>query len=592
MTFKNVLQASAALSLLALSSCVTEEATQSEEEAKPFIDPLTLSQSMCSGKSPQPVSVQEPSEIAASFNYEAPFRLPGEVVEHFHYPISTASREAQLWFDNGLAHMANFNHDEAIAAFRKAQASDPGCAMCYWGEGLSFGSNINYPFDPNRGAAGLIAAQAAVANNSNTTDRESALIEALATRYSELDTNAVVENAGDYADAMDAVARQFSADKFILSLAAEANMDTQPWDYWQEGGRVPKGRTARTLEMIETALNFDPNFAPAIHLYIHIKESSVDPFGAEPYADRLAAQSRGVGHLIHMPSHIYLRLGQWRKSQVANVAAIAADEAYMAGSENADIYGAIYYPHNVHFVVASSQYAGDKATAMEMAEKVAAVATLDPEGFDPFAEHIAASKLFTDLLFAGDDAVLGMPEPAAGHLYMRTAWHYARGTVLARQGNIADALAEHGQLMALKSAEGLSDYTDLFGVPMPGIMDVAGLTLEGRILGGQNDLEGAIDRLESASAAEASLPYFEPTWWYYPTRQTLGMYLLMDRQYDRAEREFFKTLIKAPNNAYALYGLSEAYRLQGDQRSADYARALFDEAWMGAAGETPKLDEL
>ena len=592
MTFKNLLHASAGLSLLALSSCVTEEATQSENEAKPFIDPVTLSQSMCSGKSPQPVAIQEPSEIAASFNYDKPFRLPGDVVEHFHFPISTASREAQLWFDNGMAQMANFNHDEAIAAFRKAQASDPGCAMCYWGEGLSFGSNINYPFDPNRGAAGLIAAQTAVSKNTGTNDRESALIAALATRYSELDTNAVVENAGDYADAMDAVARQFPADKFILSLAAEANMDTQPWDYWQAGGREPKGRTARTLEMIETALNFDPNFAPAIHLYIHIKESSVDPFGAEPYADRLAAQSLGVGHLIHMPSHIYLRLGQWKKSQVANVAAIAADEAYIAGSENADIYGAIYYPHNVHFVVASSQYAGDKATAMEMAEKVAAVATLDPDGFDPFAEHIAASKLFTDLLFAGDEAVLGMAEPAPGHLYMRTAWHYARGTVLARQGNIADALAEHAAIEALKGAEGLSDYTDLFGVPMPGIMDVASLTLEGRILAGQNDLEGAIDRLESASAAEASLPYFEPTWWYYPTRQTLGMYLLMDRQYDRAEREFFKTLIKAPNNAYALYGLSEAYRLQGDQRSADYAKALFDEAWMGAAGETPKLDEL
>ena len=592
MTFKHLLQAGAALSLLAVASCVTEEATQSEEEAKPFIDPLTLSQSMCSGKRPQPVAVQDPSEIAATFNYDKPIRLPGDVVEHFHFPISTASREAQLWFDNGMAHMANFNHDEAIAAFRKAQASDPGCAMCYWGEGLSFGSNINYPFDPNRGAAGLIAAQAAVAKNSDTTDREAALIQALATRYSQTETNAVVENAGDYADSMDAVARQFPADKFILSLAAEANMDTQPWDYWQAGGRVPKGRTARTLEMIETALNFDPNFAPAIHLYIHIKESSVDPFGADHYADRLSAQALGGGYLSLMPSHIYLRLGQWKKSQVANVAAIAADEAYIASSKNADIYGAIYYPHNVHFVVASSQFAGDKATAMDMAEKVASVATLDPDGFAPFAEHIAASKLFTDLLFAGDEAVLGMPEPAAGHLYMRTAWHYARGTVFARLGNIDDALSEHGQLVALKGAEGVSDYTDLFGVPMPGIMDVAGLTLEGRILAGQNDLEGAIDRLEMASAAEANLPYFEPTWWYYPTRQTLGMYLLMDRQYDRAEREFFKTLIKAPNNAYALYGLSEAYRLQGDQRSAEYAKALFDEAWMGAEGETPKLDEL
>ncbi|MEO0606668.1 MAG: hypothetical protein AAFY82_00445 [Pseudomonadota bacterium] len=592
MTFKSLLQASAALSLLALASCVTEEATQTAEETPPFIDPLTLSQSMCSGKSAPPASVQAPSELAASFNYDAPFRLPGDVVEHFHYPISTASREAQLWFDHGLAHMANFNHDEAIASFRKAQASDPNCAMCYWGEGLSFGSNINYPYDPSRGAAGLIAAQAAMARLEGVGDREAALIKALGKRYSETDTRAVIENAAAYAEAMDAVARQFPADKWVLSLAAEANMDTQPWDYWQAGGRVPKGRTGRSLEMIETALTFDPHFAPAIHLYIHIKESSVDPFGAEPYADRLAAKSLGVGHLVHMPSHIYLRLGRWKKSQAANVAAIAADEAYMAESANADIYGAIYYPHNVHFVVASSQFAGDAATATQMAEKVATIAKLDPDSFNPFGEHIAASKLFSDLLFAPDEVVLETPEPAAGHLYMRTAWHYVRGTVLAHRGDVDGATAELSALNTLADAGNINDYVDLYGVPMMGIMEVAGLTLEGRILASQNDLEGAIDRLESASAAESALPYFEPTWWYYPTRQTLGMLLLMDRQYDRAEREFFKTLIKAPNNAYALYGLSEAYRLQGDTRSAAYAKALFEDAWMGAEGETPKLDQL
>jgi tetratricopeptide (TPR) repeat protein len=592
MGFKSILQAGAALSLFAVVSCVTEEVTQSDEDTPPFIDPVTLSQSMCSGKNSQPLSVKAPGENAATFNYDVPFRVPSEVIDHFHYPISTASREAQLWFDNGVAHMHNFNHDEAIASFRKAQASDPGCAMCYWGEGLSFSSNINYPYDPNRGAAGLIAAQAAMERVEGVADREAALITALATRYTATETNAVVENTADYADAMDAVARQFPADKVILALAAEANMDTQPWNYWQADGREPFGRTARTLEMIETALNNDPNFAPAIHLYIHIKESSVDPYGAEAYADRLAALDLGVGHLVHMPSHIYLRLGAWKKSQVANVEAIAADEAYMAASENADIYGSIYYPHNVHFVVASSQYAGDAKTATEMAEKVAQVANLDPEGFNPFGEHIAASKLFTDLLFGTDEAVLEMAEPAAGHLYMRTAWHYARGTVFARQGNSADAMAELAALRALSDADNVSEYVDSVGVPMPGSMEVAGLTLEGRILASQNDLDGAIARLESASAAESALPYFEPTWWYYPTRQTLGMLLLMDQQYDRAEREFFKTLIKAPNNAYALYGLSEAYRLQGDERSATYAKSLFEEAWMGAQGETPKLDEL
>lgn len=595
MTLKLILRASAAVSLLALGSCVTEttETAETTEETAPFIDPLTLSQSMCSGRPTQTVPMSAETEaLAASFDYDAPFELPAEVLEHFHLKVSTDSAEAQTWFDTGMAHMANFNHDEAIAAFRAAQASDPECAMCYWGEGLSFGSNINYPYDPNRGAAGLLAAEAAAGRVEGASALEHALIGALATRYGVAETGSVVEYAGDYADAMDAVAVQFPDNNLILSLAAEANMDTQPWDYWEAGGRVPKGRTGRTLEMIETALKTDPDFAPAIHLYIHIKESSVDPYGAEPYADSLAGQALGVGHLVHMPSHIYLRLGEWKKSQVANVAAIAADEAYIAGSNNAAIYGSIYYPHNVHFVVASSQFAGDAATATEMAAKVANVAQLDPDGFNPFGEHIAASKLFTDLLFAEDDVVLGMAEPAAGHLYMRTAWHYARGTVLARQGQVDGAKAELVALKGLSEAPGISNYTDIYGVPITGIMDVAGLTLKGRIYAAKDDLGSAIESLEAAAAAEAQLPYFEPTWWYYPTRQTLGMYLLKDGQYDRAEREFFKTLIKAPNNAYALYGLSETFRMRGDERGAAYARELFDAAWMGAEDETPVLEEL
>lgn len=593
MRFRTILRAGAALSILGLAACVSGDPNVAEEETQPFIDPLILSQSMCNGKSPKPISSTPDGDASAvSFDYGAPFELPEDVVAQFHFPISTASGDAQRWFDTGMSHMVNFNHDEAIAAFRAAQASDPACAMCYWGEGLSFGSNINYPYDPNRGAAGRVAADAAMARLGGTSDRETALIQALDQRYSVTETDGTIENAAAFADAMDEVARQFPTDKFILSFAAEANMDTQPWDYWESDARHEKGRTARTLEMLETALDFDPDFAPAIHLYIHITESSVDPFRAESYADRLASQSLGVGHLVHMPSHIYLRIGKWKKSRDANIEAIAADEAYIAASSNADIYGAIYYPHNVHFIAASSQFSGDAETSKQMADKLAQVANLDPETFDPFGEHIAASRVFSNLLFEPDDVVLGEPEPAEGHIYMRNAWHYARGTVYARQGNIAAAESELAALATLSRTDGFSNYLDLYGVPMSGIIDVASLTLEGRIFAARNDLDSAIDRLEAASAAEAQLSYFEPTWWYYPTRQTLGMYLLMDRQYDRAEREFFKTLIKAPNNAYALYGLAETFRLKGEDSSEAYARKLFTDAWMGPAGTSPKLDRL
>lgn len=597
MTIRNVLFAGTALTLLGLASCVSDMPTETgaaETEAPPFIDPLTLSQSMCSGRTSQTTTaaIEAAKRLNPGFDYGAPFALPAEVVNHFHYPVSTASREAQSWFDTGLAHMANFNHDEAIAAFRKAQSLDPDCAMCFWGEGLSFGSNINIPYDSERGAAGRVAASEALVRIDSANALEAKLIKALDARYSVVDEAEVVENAEAFADAMDSVARAFPDDKFILSLAAEANMDTQPWDYWQAGAREPKGRTARTLELIETALKVDPDFAPAIHLYIHVTESSVDPYRAESYADRLWEQQLGVGHLVHMPSHIYLRLGAWKKSRAANIDAIAADEAYIAQSDNAAVYGMVYYPHNVHFVVASSQFAGDATTALEMSDKLEAMVDMNPDVPDPLAEHIAASPIFTDLVFSTPETVLAIPEPAPAHLYMRTSWHYARGTVFARQGNMTGAAAELAKLEALTEAPGFTDYDTDYLTPLAGIQSVAVLTLEGRIAAMKGEFKTAIDRLESAAAAEAQLPYFEPTWWYYPTRQTLGLYLLQDGQYDRAQREFFKTLIKAPNNAYALFGLAETFRAKGDSRSEAYARSLFEDAWMGADGTIPRLTDL
>ena len=589
-------RAVSAFCLAAVVSCVsgTDEAT-GPEPAPPFIDPVVLSQNQCGGASKPAVSSDVAMMLAdtANFEFGAPYVLPENVVSHFHYPVSTDTDAAQTWFDTGLAHMANFNHDEAIASFRKAQQYDADCAMCYWGEALSFGSNINAPFASNRGAAGLVAAQRALERVTSESEREAALIEAVSVRYTVNKAGEVSEAGGAYADAMDAVARAYPNDKFILSLAAEANMNTQPWDYWEAGARVPKGRTARTVEMLEAALDIDPNFAPAIHLYIHATEASVDPYRAEGYADRLAAQSLGVGHLVHMPSHIYLKLGRWQKSHETNIEAIAADERYLATAQNSAVYAQIYYPHNVHFVVSNAQLGGDGETARDMSAKLDEIVRLDPDLPSPFGEHIAHSSLFTALQFGDDDAVLATPEPPEAHLFTRTVWHYARGTVFARQGEMERAEGELGRIEALRETPGpgLEAY-DAVGMPLLGTMSVAGLTLEGRILAAKGELTVAINRLDEASDTYDQLSYMEPTWWYYPTRQTLGALLLADGQVDRAERELFKTLIKSPNNAYALFGLAESYKAQGNDRSEAHARHLFDEAWIGPADEIPDLSRL
>ncbi|MEL6322959.1 MAG: hypothetical protein AAFQ84_01880 [Pseudomonadota bacterium] len=289
-----------------------------------------------------------------------------------------------------------------------------------------------------------------------------------------------------------------------------------------------------------------------------------------------------------MPSHIYLRLGRWQKSHTANIAAIAADERYIAESENAGFYGAVYYPHNVHFVLANAQLAGNADTAMTMAGKLASLVEIDPAAPAPLAEHIAASQIFSAVQFGEDDAVLAFEEPAAPHLYMRAAWHYARGTVHARQGDMALAEAELKALARMSVDEDLEAYA-AYGAPIEAVLDVARGTLKGRIAHANGDLGAAIAHLDAAADIADSLPYFEPTWWYYPTRQTLGAYLLADGQADRAEREFYRTLIKSPNSAYALHGLAEAYAAKGDRPSEVHARHLFNEAWMGDAGERPDL---
>ncbi|MEL7446856.1 MAG: hypothetical protein AAGK02_13785, partial [Pseudomonadota bacterium] len=289
--------------------------------------------------------------------------------------------------------------------------------------------------------------------------------------------------------------------------------------------------------------------------------------------------------------HIYLKLGHWRKSHEANIDAIADDERYIAGSENAGNYAAVYYPHNVHFVVANAQLGGDGATARLMSDKLDKMVSLDPETPAPFGEHIAVSPIFTALQFGDEDAVLSRPEPSGAHLFSRAVWRYARGSVFAARGDIDRAANELDALIALNDADGLKDY-EAFGVPLPGVIKVAELTLEGRMLAADGDMTGAIAALDAAADMQEQLSYMEPTWWYYPTRQTLGAYLLMDGQADRAEREFYRTLIKSPNNAYALYGLAEAHKAQGDARSEVYARHLFRKAWIGSPGQTPELSEL
>ncbi len=531
------------------------------------------------------------ADLGRAYAQDAPVKaentaLPPETVKAFNLPITNSAPDAQTWFDTGLSHVANFNHGEAVEAFRKAQAADPNCAMCFWGEAFALGGNINAPFNADNGKLALEAIQAAALLTEHVSDFEKAMISALEKRYILNAQNIVTEDGATFADAMDAVAKAYPDNDFALILAAEANMDTQPWYYWETDGLRPRGRTARTIELIETVLKRNPEFAPAIHLYIHITEASNDPYRAEGYADRLAKQDLSLSHLIHMPSHTYFRIGRWKKSLNANIAAVATDEAYLTSGSASDSYKYGYYPHNIHFAMTTALMAGKGDVALDMAEKLKTALPMTGDTPEPYGEWMAASYYQIALHFMSPDEVLALPKPKDTHPFLTASWHYARGEAFALLGEADKAMAEAKSVETFANSDEIAAF-DAASIPGADILKTAALTVKARSAAAGGDLKAAISFMELAVIAQNKIPYTEPPFWYYPSRQTLAALVLQDGQFDRAEALFYETLVETPNNAYALYGLYQTFKAQKKDASAAYAKKLFDEAWMGGEDSTP-----
>jgi tetratricopeptide (TPR) repeat protein len=496
------------------------------------------------------------------------------------YPISTTNLDAQRFFDQGLRLSYAFNHNEALRAFRKAQKLDPECAMCYWGEAYVLGPNINAPMDEAAVAPAYNAINRARELIGNTTPRERALIAAMSKRYSpnpKADRTAL--NAA-YATSMLAVKSQFPDDPDILSMYAESIMDLTPWDYWEAGGTRTKGRMSDALAALEHALQLKSDHPGAIHFYIHTVEASTSPQRAESYADRLAAQMPGAGHLVHMPSHIYYRIGRYRDSLEANRRAVAIDEAYLAKVQAKGVYPAVYYPHNVHFLLASAQMAGDGPTVIDAAAKLEKVVPDEVARTIPIAQHIKGARYFAHAQFSPPDTILALPAPAKGMPMLEGMWHYARGTAYAARNDQTSAAKEIEAISDLISSSDFSAF-DAWGVPARQVLGIAQHVIQARIAQTNNDNRAAVDQFRSAVALQDKLPYMEPPYWYYPLRQSLGAALLASGDLDGAEMAFRESLARTPNNGWSLYGLSEVYKKRGDQRGAQAADDLFTGAWVG-----------
>ncbi len=510
------------------------------------------------------------------------------------HKITTRSELAQRYFDQGFRLTWAFNHAEALRAFREAERQDPQCAMCYWGEAFVLGPNINAPMDDEAKAPALAAIRKAQELAPQASEPEQALIGALATRYS--DAPDADRKALDraYAEAMAPVRARFPDDQDIAVLFADAVMNTQPWDYWEADRRTPKGQAGEAVAAVEGVLAENPSHPGAIHLYIHLTEASTTPERAEPYADRLAALMPGAGHIVHMPSHTYYRIGRYLDALQANIAAAKVDEAYLAQIDVAKvhangIYPYGYYPHNVHFELASAQMAGDAATSLAASDKLAGLipdAVAEKVGL---VQPVKAAPYYAYVQFGKSAKALALPDPGDKFPFLQAMWHYARGVALAADGNLDGARTEAARIADLHQN---GDFSLLlaWAVPAPDILQLARHVLEGRIAQAAGDLEGAVREYQVAVQIQDAIPYTEPPYWYYPVRQSLGAALLMAGRADEAAKVFQAALLDAPNNGWALFGLMKAEDAQGDAAAAAQTRKLFERAWAGgAAPEVARL---
>jgi tetratricopeptide (TPR) repeat protein len=492
-----------------------------------------------------------------------------------HYAITTSVPLAQQFFDQGLRLTYAFNHGEALRAYRKARTLDPDCAICYWGEALVLGPNINAPMDAASFVPALDAVNKAKALSGKASAKERALIEALTARYTD---RGALDQA--YADAMQKVAVSYPDDDQIAVLSAESLMDLQPWDYWYAAGTQPKGRTGDIVGLLERVLKRTPDHPGAIHYYIHLTEASGDPKRAVPYAQRLGRLMPGAGHVVHMPFHTFFRVGMYKEAIEANRRAVIADEAYIARSAPVGIYPQGYYPHNVHSLMVSAQMAGDGATVIESAGKLGQIVSNAAAKNIAWVQPIKAAPYFAHAQFSDAKTILSLADPGADFPYVQAMWRYARAVGLANAGHVTAAQVE---VDAIAKLEQTSDFSELVagGVPGKEILRLAQHVAHARIAQANKDLAGAIKHFEVAVAMEDALAYSEPPFWYYPTRQSLGAALLLAGDLDKAEDVLRASLARTPNNGWALFGLMEVYKQRGDEPSAQAAKQLLDKAWMG-----------
>ncbi len=495
------------------------------------------------------------------------------------FKITTKSPEAQRAFNRGLTWAYSFGHFAAEQEFRAALAADPDCAMAWWGIALVNGPHINYPLvPPDKAAKAWEAIAAAQRLAAPCSPLEKSLINALAKRYANPQPEDRSQLDQAYADAMRALWRANPASADIATLFAEAAMDLHPWNYWDQGAAQPW--TGEIVETLETALRLAPRHPGANHYYIHIVEASATPGRALAAADRLRRLVPDSSHMVHMPAHIYVRVGQWENAATANRHAMRADARYRAAFPRPGFY-AMYMAHNAHFLAWVSMMQGRSAEAIALADKVVSGMPEDfIRDYAAIADGFMIFRAEVFMRFGHWEEILKEPEPAKEFLLAKALWHFTRGVACTALGRMDDAGKERA-LLQEATAVVPADRT-MGNNSAADLLAIAALTLDGEMLAKQEKLDEAIAKLREAVRLEDKLVYDEPPDWIQPVRHTLGAVLLRSNRAAEAETVYREDLQAYAENGWSLMGLRDALKAQGKQAEATEVGKRFRRQWAKA----------
>ena len=500
------------------------------------------------------------------------------------FKITTSKPEVQAYFNQGLMLSYGFNHAEAARSFYQATRLDSTCAMAYWGYAYVLGPNYNAGMEPDNFQRAWEAIAKAQRLAANCTPKEKALIGALATRYAEVPPADRAPLDIAFAAAMKKVYTQFPTDPDIGALYAEAQMDLHPWDLYEKKTKAPKSWTPGLVAVLEGLLKKNPHHPGAHHLYIHAQEASATPEKAMASAALLDSLVPGAGHLLHMPSHIYINTGDYHLGSLSNVYSVEADSTYITTCHAQGAYPLAYFPHNYHFLAATATLEGNSDLAWLAARKVqqyTAKEVMRQPGWGTL-QHYYTIPYYIAAKFSMWDTLLAEPSPAKDLIYPRAIRHYARGMAYLGKHDLARAKEEMKSLASLAADTTLKNITVWNINTSVDLVQIASKVLSAGIAARENQLDKSAALLHEAIALEDNLNYNEPPDWFFSVRHHLGSVLLKAGKHAEAERVYRQDLLTWKKNGWALIGLYNALVQQKNTTEAQAAKSAFDKSWQYA----------